>query len=142
MKSCFRSLFLVVLLVFGTVASNAQTTATHSSASAAVKPSSLIGLRPAQVKAKLGEPSVTLRNVWTYDSLRVYFKNGVVSETRPIAPTNSRSYTNVDGKREQSPTKADAPPAGATARCRDGSYSFSAHRRGTRSHHGGVARWL
>ncbi len=33
-------------------------------------------------------------------------------------------------------------PAGATAQCRDGSYSFSASRRGTCSHHGGVAQWL
>lgn len=32
--------------------------------------------------------------------------------------------------------------AGATAQCRDGSYSFSQHRRGTCSHHGGVAKWL
>ena len=35
-----------------------------------------------------------------------------------------------------------APPAGATAQCRDGTYSFSQHRSGTCSHHGGVARWL
>lgn len=28
-----------------------------------------------------------------------------------------------------------------TARCRDGSYSYSAHRSGTCSHHGGVAVW-
>jgi hypothetical protein len=33
-------------------------------------------------------------------------------------------------------------PAGATARCNDGTYSFSQHRRGTCSHHGGVAVWL
>jgi len=33
-------------------------------------------------------------------------------------------------------------PAGATARCRDGTYSFSRHRSGTCSHHGGVATWL
>src|SRR5262249_53652195 len=31
---------------------------------------------------------------------------------------------------------------GATALCRDGTYSFSQHRSGTCSHHGGVARWL
>jgi hypothetical protein len=37
--------------------------------------------------------------------------------------------------------KAAAPP-GATALCRDGTYSFSQHRSGTCSHHGGVARWL
>ena len=38
-------------------------------------------------------------------------------------------------------TAAQAP-AGATARCGDGSYSVSANRRGTCSHHGGVAQWL
>jgi hypothetical protein len=35
-----------------------------------------------------------------------------------------------------------SPPPGATARCRDGTYSYSAHRSGTCSHHGGVAEWL
>src|SRR5690348_3223019 len=37
---------------------------------------------------------------------------------------------------------ASSPPPGATARCRDGTYSFSRHRSGTCSHHGGVATWL
>jgi Protein of unknown function (DUF3761) len=36
---------------------------------------------------------------------------------------------------------ADAPP-GATALCNDGTYSFSATRSGTCSHHGGVGVWL
>src|SRR6266702_346370 len=35
-----------------------------------------------------------------------------------------------------------APPPGATAVCRDGSYSFSQTHSGTCSHHGGVAEWL
>jgi len=35
-----------------------------------------------------------------------------------------------------------SPPPGATALCRDGTYSYSQHRSGTCSHHGGVARWL
>jgi Protein of unknown function (DUF3761) len=38
--------------------------------------------------------------------------------------------------------RADTPPPGATARCRDGTYSFSQHHQGTCSHHGGVAEWL
>jgi hypothetical protein len=33
------------------------------------------------------------------------------------------------------------PYAGATAICSDGTLSFSAHRSGTCSHHGGVAEW-
>src|SRR5712692_3392874 len=35
-----------------------------------------------------------------------------------------------------------APPPGATAQCRDGTYSYSQHHSGTCSHHGGVAVWL
>ncbi len=42
----------------------------------------------------------------------------------------------------ESTTPSDSIPAGATAECRDGSYSFSQHRSGTCSHHGGVSRWL
>ncbi len=37
---------------------------------------------------------------------------------------------------------AGTPPPGATALCRDGTYSYSKHRSGTCSHHGGVAKWL
>ncbi len=51
-------------------------------------------------------------------------------------------YTNVDGERVRRPTFSKSVPAGASAQCRDGSYSFSRNRRGTCSHHGGVARWL
>ncbi len=51
-------------------------------------------------------------------------------------------YTNTFGEKVQSPTHYDSPPAGASAVCGDGTYSFSRNRRGTCSHHGGVARWL
>jgi hypothetical protein len=42
------------------------------------------------------------------------------------------------------PAQNTAPPApaGATALCNDGTYSFSQHRSGTCSHHGGVREWL
>ena len=52
-----------------------------------------------------------------------------------------RYYTNSYGNRVQSPTYYNSRPAGATALCRDGTYSFSQSRRGTCSHHGGVSRW-
>ena len=52
------------------------------------------------------------------------------------------SYINVDGNCIPSPVDAPSAPAGATAQCNDGTYSFSAHRSGTCSHHGGVAQWL
>ncbi len=52
-------------------------------------------------------------------------------------------YTNRSGARVHSPAHArnGGVPAGATAHCGDGSYSFSQHHRGTCSHHGGVAEW-
>jgi hypothetical protein len=37
------------------------------------------------------------------------------------------------------PAPAPIHPGGATAQCNDGTYSYSAHRQGTCSHHGGVA---
>lgn len=58
--------------------------------------------------------------------------------------TNSsvKHYTNSVGQKVQSPTHYNSAPTGATALCRDGTYSFSRNRRGTCSHHGGVSRWL
>ena len=53
-----------------------------------------------------------------------------------------RYYTNSSGQCVQSPTYYSSAPRGATARCVDGTYSFSKNRKGTCSHHGGVAQWL
>ena len=52
------------------------------------------------------------------------------------------SYVNSKGRIVKRPENCSGSPAGATARCRDGTYSFSQSRRGTCSHHGGVASWL
>ena len=61
----------------------------------------------------------------------------------PVAPRtttcSSGYYLNSAGNCVQSPGSS---PSGATARCRDGSYSYSQSRSGTCSHHGGVAAWL
>ena len=52
------------------------------------------------------------------------------------------SYINVSGHCVHRPEHATHAPVGATAGCRDGTWSFSEHRQGTCSHHGGVAAWL
>jgi len=53
-------------------------------------------------------------------------------------------YTNSSGQLVHRPAHSvnNQVPRGATAQCRDGSFSFSLHHRGTCSHHGGVVRWL
>ena len=54
-------------------------------------------------------------------------------------------YRNSNGNEWHSPAHPKNPnyvPPGATATCRDGSYSFSQHHSGTCSSHHGVAKWL
>jgi hypothetical protein len=56
--------------------------------------------------------------------------------------TNNGTYVNSKGQTVKRPENCSIAPKGATAQCRDGTYSFSQSRRGTCSHHGGVAKWL
>ena len=58
-------------------------------------------------------------NLWRHDC---YVNTDHYDVHRPSAT--------IDGSR----------PMGATAQCRDGTWSFSQHQAGTCSHHGGVAR--
>lgn len=69
---------------------------------------------------------------------------GGVSSNTATQPncTNNGTYTNSRGQTVKRPENCSGPPQGATAQCRDGSYSFSQSRSGTCSHHGGVAKWL
>lgn len=62
--------------------------------------------------------------------------------TRHHGGSSGEYYTNVSGHRVHRPMQARSAPSGASAQCRDRSWSFSQHHRGTCSHHGGVARWL
>jgi len=56
------------------------------------------------------------------------------------APAQAKSAT----ASKSAPTAAagNTDPTGATAKCKDGTYSKSQHRSGTCSKHGGVAEWL
>jgi len=71
-----------------------------------------------------------------------------VANTAPttyVSPSNNYDscgqdyYKNVDGLCVHRPSNNSQ---GASARCTDGSYSYSQHRQGTCSYHGGVATWL
>jgi hypothetical protein len=67
------------------------------------------------------------------------------SEEEPGEPgsecTNG-TYENSSGNTVCKPEESSTVPTGATARCTDGTYSFSEHRSGICSYHGGVAEWL
>ena len=73
-----------------------------------------------------------------------YSKAAPASVTGTVPTMGHGFYTNRQGEAVRRPvrTMSSQAPPGASAQCRDGSYSFSVHRRGTCSHHGGVAQWL
>lgn len=72
--------------------------------------------------------------------------SGQVVPTEPdeAALQTHDHYKNKAGQSVHSPAKSKtgAVPTGASAKCGDGSYSFSKNHRGTCSHHGGVETWL
>ena len=72
--------------------------------------------------------------------------NRVVAQGTYVAPVQlncpNGTYINSVGNTVCSPYTSNNAPAGATAQCTDGTYSFSQSRSGTCSHHGGVATWL
>jgi hypothetical protein len=80
-----------------------------------------------------------------------FLKNSLTTCTNGSIPTGS-NYTpksNSTNNNNSSNTKTSGPvvsetgaPAGSTAKCKDGTYSFSKTRSGTCSRHGGVAEWL
>jgi hypothetical protein len=87
-------------------------------------------------------------NQWCHVTFRRFdgyvIQRGLTTDSTVAAPLVGKGYINSRGQWVPSPQpgSADQPPAGATARCRDGTYSYSQSRRGTCSHHGGVAVWL
>jgi len=67
--------------------------------------------------------------------------NNQANRAKPKCIDNG-TYVNSQGQTVKRPETCSSAPDGATAQCRDGSYSFSKSRRGTCSHQGGVSKWL
>lgn len=90
-------------------------------------------------RAKFGQPEEAYRNKDVCASGQIQsFRGGA----EIIAHSPEQISLKGESKQRKSRSESTAAPSGATAQCRDGSYSYSQHRQGTCSHHGGVARWL
>ena len=88
------------------------------------------------------EKPTTIEQQKPIEPIQVLPEINTQNNTQQYTPPEIHYYNNVDGDKVQSPTYYPSEPTGATARCRDGTYSFSRHRSGTCSHHGGVEEWL
>jgi hypothetical protein len=66
--------------------------------------------------------------------------SGAASQAAPA--TTAAKSTPSASKSAPAAAAASSDPTGATAKCKDGTYSKSQHHSGTCSHHGGVAEWL
>lgn len=84
------------------------------------------------------KPSVDIQKL----SPRLIIPPKSPAQNKRISSNQGKGYTNVDGQYVPSPRKSNTQPPNATAKCRDGTWSFSLNRRGTCSGHGGVASWL
>ncbi len=58
------------------------------------------------------------------------------------APSTTAAKTATATKSAPTAAASNTDPTGATAKCKDGTYSKSTHHSGTCSSHGGVAEWL
>lgn len=101
----------------------------------------IVTTKPALQKTVVTTTTITTTSVTTtISTATTSAATKQATTTTPVAPNGT--YTNTSGNVVPSPYYAPTAPAGASARCRDGTYSFSQNRRGTCSRHGGVAEWL
>ncbi len=62
--------------------------------------------------------------------------------TGAASPMPPQPVGNAAVTAAKAPVVSGAMPANATAKCKDGTFSMSAHHSGSCSHHGGVAQFL
>jgi hypothetical protein len=91
-----------------------------------------------QTGKQLVGTQVTSQPVTQVTSVGTY----VAPAPAPAPSCPNGTYVNSSGNTVCSPYASSSAPAGATAKCNDGTYSFSQHHSGTCSSHGGVAEWL
>ena len=105
--------------------------------------SRVVGFLPVGQQVRVVACDTAWCNVRTSRVVGFVAPKGLTAQA-PAAQPTGQGYINSQGQWVPSPQRAlgNQPPAGATAQCRDGTYSFSRSRRGTCSRHGGVARWL
>jgi hypothetical protein len=105
-------------------------------------PAIVLGIGAYSLAASNSSPSTTLYQAPQTTSIVQSFPTVTNQTIQNNNLSNNNYYTNTSGSSVHSPAYSNNIPVGASAQCRDGTYSFSQSRRGTCSHHGGVSNWL
>lgn len=156
LKSKYLLFVLALLIPTVMVASASQSKKTDVKGvqvSVTVVPTTKPTETPTPTDTPANTPTPTIAPTNTPYPTRAYIAPTKVYVPPTQAPTatqsnsqldNNNYYTNTAGNSVHSPanTVDNSVPSGASARCGDGTYSFSQSRRGTCSSHGGVAQWL
>ena len=74
--------------------------------------------------------------------LRPLLHRHLLRQRRPRPRRTGLAKSATASKSAPTATAGNTDPTGATAKCKDGTYSKSQHHSGTCSSHGGVAEWL
>ena len=116
--------------------------AVHTNLKAATTTSSVVTTTTAAPTTTTSTSSITTTTARPRPTTTTTTAAETTAETAAALDCPNGTYTNSDGNQVCRPYASDSPPPGATAECNDGTYSFSTHRSGTCSGHGGVKRWL
>jgi hypothetical protein len=89
-----------------------------------------------------GTPTITPTAIRTGTAVTPFLlPTKIPTSTYAIVYFPPSDYSSNNDDYQSNPDPSDYG-FGASAICRDGTLSYSSHRRGTCSHHGGVAQWL
>lgn len=124
--------WLLILLIPGIIVLSSLSDSSDSSKSS-LTPAS-VQVQNVAPQAQLVKEKTTVQTEQKSEAVKVAPKPANTS----ITACGEDYYLNVNGNCVHRPSDN---PSGASARCRDGSYSYSQNRRGTCSGHGGVATW-
>lgn len=93
-----------------------------------------------EIESELIDESMVLDPITKIVLIGTYVAPASTPATTSSQPSSCGNgyYVNSQGNCVKSPS---SNPEGASAKCRDGTYSYSQSRQGTCSHHGGVAEW-
>ncbi len=140
----FGGLTFLFLILGGATAPQPSTTAVKG-ASVAESPTVIPTVKPTKIPTPTIVPTKIVKPTLYIQPTTQQQTNVVTPQTQGSSGlSNNNYYTNSSGNQVHSPAYSNngQAPAGATAQCADGTYSFSQHHQGTCSGHGGVASWL